>query len=106
MQATLSIILEAVIFNYHATTVDIINDQRLNQPHYGQNLLTTYANARSLLVYFTLFIIAQLFTVILVVDAVGYIYSESTPYQRLTLPIHRLIDMAEKHHRTHRISSV
>ncbi|KAI9499647.1 hypothetical protein BDB00DRAFT_10913 [Zychaea mexicana] len=75
VQAALAILFEAVIFNYHADTIDIINQQRLNEQHYGQNLLTAYANARSLLVYFTLFIIAQIFTVVLVLDA---IYQKNT----------------------------
>lgn len=35
------------------------------------SMTTAFANARSLLVYFVLFMIAQLFTVILVVDAVS-----------------------------------
>jgi uncharacterized membrane-anchored protein len=34
-------------------------------------IATAFANARSLLVYFILFILAQIFTVILVVDAVS-----------------------------------
>ncbi|KAG2225865.1 hypothetical protein INT45_007109 [Circinella minor] len=40
IQALLAIIFEAVIFNSHAHTIDIIDQQRLNQPHYGQSLLT------------------------------------------------------------------
>lgn len=35
------------------------------------SMTTAFANARSLLVYFILFMIAQLFTVLLVVDAVS-----------------------------------
>lgn len=37
-------------------------------------MTTAYANARSLLVYFILFMLAQVFTVILVVDAVSTSY--------------------------------
>jgi hypothetical protein len=40
-------------------------------------IATTFANARSLLVYFILFILAQIFTVILVVDAVSSYLSVS-----------------------------
>lgn len=40
-------------------------------------IATAFANARSLLVYFVLFILAQIFTVILVVDAVSSIYEPS-----------------------------
>ncbi|KAI9275654.1 hypothetical protein BDA99DRAFT_193057 [Phascolomyces articulosus] len=70
IQACLAIIFEAAIFSYHANTIDTINLHRFNEDYYGPSLLTAYANARSLLVYFTLFIIAQIFTVILVIDAV------------------------------------
>ncbi|KAI9311664.1 hypothetical protein BX666DRAFT_915171 [Dichotomocladium elegans] len=66
VQAVLAIILEAVIFNYHTISVNLIYRHRFNEP----SLLTAYANARSLLVYYSLFIIAQVFTLILVIDAV------------------------------------
>ncbi|GAB5590660.1 hypothetical protein Unana1_05560 [Umbelopsis nana] len=53
--------------------IDILNAQHLNQ---GADVITNaYANAQSLSVYFILFIIAQLFTVALVVDA---IYQKNT----------------------------
>ncbi|KAI8636337.1 hypothetical protein BD408DRAFT_397583 [Parasitella parasitica] len=70
LQATLAIIFEAIIFASHANEINIINEQRLNQKAFGASLVAAYANARSLLVYFVLFIIAQLFTVILVLDAI------------------------------------
>lgn len=71
LQAILAIIFEAIIFSSHANEINIINEERLNQKAFGQALITAYANARSLLVYFALFIIAQIFTVVLVLDAVG-----------------------------------
>lgn len=67
VQAVLGITLEAVIFNYHSTSVNLIYEHRLQE----SSLLTAYANARSLLVYYSLFIIAQLFTLVLVIDAVN-----------------------------------
>lgn len=70
IQGILAIIFEAVIFQCHANEINIINEERLNQKAFGESLTIAYANARSLLVYFVLFIIAQLFTVILVIDAV------------------------------------
>ncbi|CEP17800.1 hypothetical protein [Parasitella parasitica] len=70
LQATLAIIFEAIIFASHANEINIINEQRLNQKAFGASLIAAYANARSLLVYFVLFIIAQLFTVVLVLDAI------------------------------------
>ncbi|KAI7893142.1 uncharacterized protein EV154DRAFT_502590 [Mucor mucedo] len=69
-QSVLAIIFEAIIFSCHANEINIINQERLNQKAFGQSLVTAYANARSLLVYFVLFIIAQIFTVILVLDAI------------------------------------
>ncbi|KAJ8663901.1 hypothetical protein O0I10_000176 [Lichtheimia ornata] len=71
VQAVLGITLEAVIFNYHSTSVNLIYEHRLQE----LSLLTAYANARSLLVYYSLFIIAQLFTLVLVIDA---IYQKNT----------------------------
>lgn len=47
----------------------MINDAHLNI-NSDDELKSAFANARSLLVYFILFMIAQLFTVVLVVDAV------------------------------------
>ncbi|KAK4519155.1 AB hydrolase-1 domain-containing protein [Mucor velutinosus] len=70
LQAVLAIIFEAIIFSCHANEINIINEERLNQKAFGQTLITAYANARSLLVYFALFIIAQIFTVVLVLDAI------------------------------------
>ncbi|KAL0078390.1 hypothetical protein J3Q64DRAFT_1702540 [Phycomyces blakesleeanus] len=75
VQALLAIIFESVIFSYVANEISIIEQERLNQKGFGESLATAYANARSLLVYFVLFIIAQVFTVILVVDA---IYQKNT----------------------------
>ncbi|KAI8970954.1 hypothetical protein BDB01DRAFT_813097 [Pilobolus umbonatus] len=70
LQALLAIIFESIIFQSHASEINIINEERLNQKAFGQPLITAYANARSLLVYYVLFIIAQLFSVILVLDAI------------------------------------
>ncbi|GAN09239.1 conserved hypothetical protein [Mucor ambiguus] len=70
LQAILAIVFEAIIFSCHANEINIINEERLNQKAFGQTLITAYANARSLLVYFALFIIAQIFTVVLVLDAI------------------------------------
>jgi hypothetical protein len=50
--------------------IDILNQQHLNQG--ADEITNAYANAQSLSVYFILFIIAQLFTVALVVDAVKF----------------------------------
>lgn len=69
LQAIVAIIFESIIFDYHSNAVDIIRVQRLDRPEFGESLVTAYANARSLLVYFVLFIFAQIFTVILVFDA-------------------------------------
>ncbi|KAI9277093.1 hypothetical protein BDA99DRAFT_555014 [Phascolomyces articulosus] len=81
-QALLAIIFEAIIFAYHANQVGIIDEQRLGQKGVGDGLATAYANARSLLVYFILFILAQIFTVALVVDAI---------YQKNTIQLIALI---------------
>lgn len=70
MQAVLAIAFEAVIFAYHQNEISIIDSERLDQKGFGSELATAYANARSLLVYFVLFMIAQIFTVVLVIDAV------------------------------------
>lgn len=74
-QAILAIVFEAIIFVYHARVINIINEQQHHQIENGHNqsLITAYANARSLLVYFTLFIVAQVFTVALVIDAVRHL---------------------------------
>ncbi|CDS06143.1 hypothetical protein LRAMOSA08671 [Lichtheimia ramosa] len=82
VQAVLAIIFEAVIFSYHATQISIIDRERLDQKGYGLELTAAYANARSLLVYFILFMVAQVFTVGLVVDAV---------YQKNTIQLIALI---------------
>ncbi|KAI8391439.1 uncharacterized protein BYT42DRAFT_556854 [Radiomyces spectabilis] len=75
IQALLAIVFEVIIFNYLSNEIDIINDRQFDQKQFGISLATAYANARSLLVYFVLFIVAQVFTVILVVDA---IYQKNT----------------------------
>ncbi|KAG0179085.1 hypothetical protein DFQ29_002527 [Apophysomyces sp. BC1021] len=62
VQALLAIAFEAAIFAYVETEIDILKQQQ-------QDSTLAYKNARSLLVYFVLFIIAQVFTVILVIDA-------------------------------------
>ncbi|ORX62913.1 hypothetical protein DM01DRAFT_1314611 [Hesseltinella vesiculosa] len=72
-QAILAIIFEAVIFSYQSNLVDILDDQKLTNNN--TDITSVYANAQSLLVYFALFIVAQVFTVILVVDA---IYQKNT----------------------------
>ncbi|CAM0139858.1 hypothetical protein VKS41_000844 [Umbelopsis sp. WA50703] len=73
LQAVLAIIFEAVIYSYQQRMIDILNAQHLNQG--ADDITSAYANAQSLLVYYILFIIAQLFTVALVVDA---IYQKNT----------------------------
>ncbi|KAI8061757.1 hypothetical protein BC940DRAFT_309678 [Gongronella butleri] len=73
IQAVLAIIFEAVIMSYQANLVGILNEQKLTNNN--ADIASVFANAQSLLVYFALFIIAQLFTVILVVDA---IYQKNT----------------------------
>lgn len=88
VQAVLAIIFEAVIFSYHATQISIIDRERLDQKGYGLELTAAYANARSLLVYFILFMVAQVFTVGLVVDAVStYIQGVKDKGVRLFLRI-------------------
>lgn len=82
LQALFAIIFESVIFAYHSNVVNIIYNERLGRPEYGSSLLVAYANARSLLVYFTLFMIAQVFTVILVLDAVNIRKREREKRQR------------------------
>lgn len=73
LQAVLAIIFEAVVYSYHQKMLDILNQQHLNQG--ADSITNAYANAQSLSVYFILFIIAQLFTIALVVDA---IYQKNT----------------------------
>jgi hypothetical protein len=68
LQAVLAIIFEAVVYSYHQKMLDILNQQHLNQG--ADSITNAYANAQSLSVYFILFIIAQIFTIALVVDAV------------------------------------
>ncbi|KAI8341393.1 hypothetical protein BC941DRAFT_510597 [Chlamydoabsidia padenii] len=73
VQAILTITFEAVIFSYHSTQINILSEQKLTNN--SDDIASAFANAQSLLVYFVLFIIAQLFTVILVIDA---IYQKNT----------------------------
>ncbi|KAI8969920.1 hypothetical protein BDF20DRAFT_962386 [Mycotypha africana] len=80
-QAILAIVFEAVIFAFHANEVNQIESLGLSQKELSA-VYTAYANARSLLVYFILFILAQIFTVILVVDAI---------YQRNTIQLIALV---------------
>ncbi|KAI7858281.1 hypothetical protein BDC45DRAFT_554357 [Circinella umbellata] len=82
IQALLATIFEAIIFAYHANQISIIDKERLDQKGFGDNLATAYANARSLLVYFILFILAQVFTLALVIDAI---------YQKNTIQLIALI---------------
>ncbi|KAI9321431.1 hypothetical protein BX666DRAFT_1902055 [Dichotomocladium elegans] len=82
IQAVLAIVFEAIIFAYHANQISIIDKERLDQKGFGENLTTAYANARSLLVYFVLFMVAQVFTVALVIDAV---------YQKNTIQLIALV---------------
>lgn len=106
LQAALAIIFEAVIYSYHQKMIDILNAQHLNQ---GADVITNaYANAQSLSVYFILFIIAQLFTVALVVDAVNQItYFNPVQGNRISnyiRPVHGcliLADISKEHHSTH-----
>ncbi|KAG1443186.1 hypothetical protein G6F56_010768 [Rhizopus delemar] len=71
LQAIFAIVFESIILQNHANEISIINQERLYQQSFGESLRIAYANARSLLVYFALFMVAQLFTVILVIDAVS-----------------------------------
>ncbi|KAI7864737.1 hypothetical protein BDF14DRAFT_1731620 [Spinellus fusiger] len=71
----LATVFEAVIFLNHQTEITIISQLQGNPQFTNTALNTAYANAQSLLVYFVLFIIAQVFTVVLVVDA---IYQKNT----------------------------
>ncbi|KAI9272449.1 hypothetical protein BY458DRAFT_539723 [Sporodiniella umbellata] len=81
LQAMLAIIFEAIIFTFHSRQVNMISDSHIDV-YKDEDLNTAFANARSLLVYFILFIIAQLFTVVLVVDAI---------YQRNTIQLIALV---------------
>jgi hypothetical protein len=65
----LTITFEAVIFSYHSNQINILSERKLTNN--SDEIASAFANAQSLLVYFVLFIIAQLFTVILVIDAVS-----------------------------------
>ncbi|KAI8371219.1 hypothetical protein EDC96DRAFT_501846 [Choanephora cucurbitarum] len=81
LQALLAIAFEAIIFAFHSNEINMISTLNLS-PLDTLSISTSYANARSLLVYFVLFIIAQLFTVLLVVDAI---------YQRNTIQLIALV---------------
>lgn len=65
----LAIAFEAIIFAFHANEINMIGNLKLSLKD-SSAIMTSFANARSLLVYFILFILAQIFTVILVVDGV------------------------------------
>lgn len=73
IQAILAISFEAVIFAFHANEIGLIDDLKLSTSD-TDSMATSFANARSLLVYFILFMLAQIFTVILVVDAVSFFF--------------------------------
>ncbi|GAA5798925.1 hypothetical protein EDC94DRAFT_617413 [Helicostylum pulchrum] len=81
IQAILAISFEAVIFAFHANEIGLIDDLKLSTSD-TDSMATSFANARSLLVYFILFMLAQVFTVILVVDAI---------YQRNTIQLIALV---------------
>ncbi|CAO3658982.1 unnamed protein product [Rhizopus microsporus] len=81
LQALFAIAFEAVIFVFHSNEINVINSLQLAVDS-NDDLKTAFANARSLLVYFILFMIAQLFTVILVIDAI---------YQRNTIQLIALV---------------
>ncbi|CAO0803745.1 unnamed protein product [Mucor circinelloides] len=82
LQALLAIAFEAVIFAFHNNEINTINNLNLTSSGTSSSMTTAYANARSLLVYFILFMLAQVFTVILVVDAI---------YQRNTIQLIALV---------------
>ncbi|OAD67448.1 hypothetical protein PHYBLDRAFT_183506 [Phycomyces blakesleeanus NRRL 1555(-)] len=75
IQAVLAIVFEAVIFQSHQTEIAGIERLLSSEKNLEDSLGTVQANARSLLVYFILFMLAQVFTVVLVVDA---IYQKNT----------------------------
>lgn len=77
LQAVVAISLESVIFAIHANEINHITSMGLTDIE-SADTTTAFANARSLLVYFIIFIFAQVFTVILVVDAI---------YQRNTIQL-------------------
>ncbi|KAG2208531.1 hypothetical protein INT47_010227 [Mucor saturninus] len=81
LQAILATTFEAVIFAFHANEINLIDSLHLSVDD-TVSMATSFANARSLLVYFILFILAQVFTVILVVDAI---------YQRNTIQLIALV---------------
>lgn len=81
LQAILAIAFEAIIFAFHANEINMISNLKLSLSD-SSAIMTSFANARSLLVYFILFILAQVFTVILVVDAI---------YQRNTIQLIALV---------------
>lgn len=68
----MAITLEAIIFAFHAREIAYIDSLYIDVQDI-ENIVkdTPFANARSLLVYFILFMLAQVFTVILVIDAVS-----------------------------------
>ncbi|KAI7902537.1 uncharacterized protein BX663DRAFT_511393 [Cokeromyces recurvatus] len=80
-QAMLAIAFEAVIFVFHANEINMV--EKIDKPTETVSaIVVAYADARSLLVYFILFMLAQVFTVILVVDAI---------YQRNTIQLIALV---------------
>ncbi|KAG1150199.1 hypothetical protein G6F37_007947 [Rhizopus arrhizus] len=81
LQAIFAIAFEVVIFVFHNNEINLINHLNLSDKE-SDELYIAFANARSLLVYFVLFMIAQLFTVGLVVDAI---------YQRNTIQLIALV---------------
>lgn len=81
LQALLAIAFEAIIFAFHANEINMIGNLKLTLKD-STAIMTSFANARSLLVYFILFILAQIFTVFLVVDAI---------YQRNTIQLIALV---------------
>lgn len=94
MQAILAIVFESVIFQYHAEQISILDSENLDQKGFGDSLATAYANARSLLVYFVLFMIAQIFTVLLVVDAVSFHFVIKESRETNTL---EFLDLPKEH---------
>lgn len=69
-QAVLAIVFESIIFAFHFNEITAIDNLKSINTTDSSDISATYANARSLLVYFVLFMLAQIFTVLLVVDAV------------------------------------
>jgi hypothetical protein len=99
LQAVFAIAFESVIFAFHSKEINMINDAHLNI-NSDDELKLAFANARSLLVYFILFMIAQLFTVVLVVDAVKcclLFFKKIVCHIRKTDFIFFIIDLSKKY---------